>query len=227
MGLTDFLAPIGLATGIIGSVGKIFGAGSANKKLDQLLQQDPTYKANPIAAQRLSLAQSLLNARAPGAAYAQANIYGSQANQEANIQRNATSGSQGLAAGAAAQAQTNKNFLDLNSQEDQDYQRRYQNEVGAQEGQIQEGDKVYQDQIRKFGDIAQIRGMQNQNTQNAWQSLSNLGYSTANFGLSGGFSKIFGGGQQPNNGATIGAAVGQMGAAIPGMGVSYPSTYGS
>lgn len=227
MGFLDSLTPVGLAAGVIGGIGKIFGAGSANKKLEQLISQDPAYKANPIAAQRLSLAQSLLNARAPGAAYAQSNIYQNSANQEANISRNATSGTQALAAGAANNAQTNKNFLDLGDQEAKDYQRRYQNEVGAQEGEIQEGDKAYQDQVRRFGDIAQIRGMQNQNTQNAWQSLSNLGYSTANFGLSGGFSKIFGGGAQPNNGGAVGASVGQMGAAIPGMGVSYPSTYGS
>lgn len=188
------LSLAGLGLGLIGGIAGIFGAGSANSKLDQLINQDPTYKANPIAAQRMSLAQSLLNARAPGAAYAESNIYGAGANNQANIQRNATSGSQALAAGAAGQAQENKGFLDLSNQETQDYQRRYGNLVGAQQGEIQEGDKVFQDQTRRFQDLAQIRGQQNANTQNAWQSVSNLGFGTMNFGLAGGWNKIMGGG---------------------------------
>jgi len=74
---------IGLGVGLVGGLGKMFGGG--NKKLEQLLQQDPAYKANPLAAQRLGLAQTLLNARMPGSAAYTANIYGNQANQEANI----------------------------------------------------------------------------------------------------------------------------------------------
>src|ERR1700753_1493439 len=166
-------AAVGLGLGLVGGVGKLISSGSANSKLNALLAQDPTYKANPIAAQRMALAQSLLNARAPGAVYAEGNIYGSQANNQANVTRNASDGSQALAAGAAGQAQTNKSFLDLEGKEAEDYQRRYGNLTQAEQGEIQEGDKVYQDQIRRFGDIAQIRGVQNQNTQNAWQSISN------------------------------------------------------
>lgn len=188
------VAGVGLGLGVIGGIGKLFGSSHSNSQLNDLLKQDPTYTANPIAAQRMGLAQSLLNSRMPGAAYAEQNIYGNQANQQANIQRNATDGSQALALGAASQATTNQAFGQLNQQEDQNYQQRYNNLVGAQQGQIQEGDKVYQDQVRRFGDIAQIRGQQNQNTQNAWGSLSNLGFSAANFGLSGGVSKIFGSG---------------------------------
>lgn len=195
----DPLSIIGLGTGLIGGIAGLFGAGSANKKLDQLLSQDPTYKANPIAAQRLGLAQTLLNARSPGAAYAEKNIYGNQANQQANIERNATDSSQALALGAASQGQTNKAFEGLNEQEAADYQRRYGNLTGAQEGQIQEGDKVYQDQVRRFGDIAQIRGAQNANTQNAWNSISNLGFGAAGFGLQGGLGGLFGK-KKTNNG---------------------------
>lgn len=189
---------IGLGVGLIGGIGKLIGSGSANKKLSQLIGQEPTYTANPIAAQRLALAQNLLNARMPGASYAESNIYGNQANQEANIQRNATSGSQALAMGAATQAGTNKAFTDLGAKEAEDYQRRYANLSSAEQGQIQEGDKVYQDQIRRFQDLAQIRGQQNANTQNAWSSISNAGFGVASFGLSGGIGRLFGGqaGQQ-------------------------------
>ena len=120
-------AAVGLGLGVVGGIGKLFSSSSANNKLNQLISQDPTYKANPIAAQRVSLAQNLLNARSPGAAYAQANIYGSEANETGNIERNATSGSQALAMGAVNEANTNKSFNDLSSQESQDYQRRYNN----------------------------------------------------------------------------------------------------
>lgn len=186
------LAGIGLGVGLIGGIGKMFASSHANSQLNDLLAQDPKYTANPLANQRLGLAQTLLNARSPGAAYAEKNIYGNQANQQAAIQKNATDGSQALALGAAGQAQTNQAFLGLSNQEDQGYQQRLNNLNQAQQGEIQEGDKVYQDQIRRFGDIAQIRGQQNQNTANAWGSISNAGFGIANFGLSGGASKIFG-----------------------------------
>jgi hypothetical protein len=185
------LAAIGLGIGLVGAVGKMISGAKANKQLGQLIGQDPTYTASPIAGRRLALAQSLLNARMPGATYAQSNIYNAGANQEANVQRNATSGSQALAAGAATQAQENKGFLGLSNEEAQDYQRRYANTVGAQEGEIQEQTKAFQDQTRRFGDLAQIRGAQNANTQSAWQSVSNLGMGALNFGLSGGFNRLF------------------------------------
>lgn len=200
---------IGGTVGLIGGIGKLFGSHNANKGLDDLLKKDPTYTANPIAQNRLGLAQTLLNARAPGAAYAEKNIYGNQANQQANIERNATDGSQALALGAAGQATTNNAFGQLAGQEDQDYQRRYSNVVGAQQGVINEGDKVYQDQIRRFEDLAKIRGQQNQNTSNMWGSISNLGFGAMNFGLAGGFK-----GQQPPPQNSFG---GLMGGAIGGQ----------
>lgn len=200
MSFLDAINPIGIGLGLVGGFANIIGAGGANRKLDALLKQDPTYTANPIAAQRLGLAQSLLNARMPGASYAERNIYANQANQQANIQRNATDASQALALGAANQASTNQSFNQLAQEDAQDYQRRYGNLTQAQQGEIQEGDKVYQDQIRKFSDLAQIRGQQNANTQAAWSGLSNMGFGLANFGLAGGFSKLFGGGS-PQSGA--------------------------
>lgn len=177
---------IGLGIGAIGAIGKLFGNRRANKRLEQLIGQDPTYKANPIAGDRMALAQQLLNSRSPGAANVERNIYGSQGNALANASKYATDSSQMLAAGGMAQGQSNEAFENLGQQETQDYQRRYGNLVGAQEGMIQEGDKVYQDQVRRFEDLAKIRGAQNANTQNSWQGVSNLGFGLANFGLSAG-----------------------------------------
>lgn len=208
---------IGAGVGLIGGIAGIFGSHNANKKLEDLLKQDPTYAANPIASQRMGLAQTLLNSRMPGAASLERNIYGSQANTNAAIQRNATDSSQALALEAGGQGQTNKAFGDLATQEEQDYQRRYGNLVGAQQGQIQEGDKVYQDQIRRFNDMAQIRGQQNQNTQNAWSSLSNLGFGVMNFGLAGGFGRGNGGGGGGSQGygpVTLGNISGMRGGQV-------------
>lgn len=188
------LSILGGAVGLIGGIGGLFGARRANRQLDQLLKQNPAYAANPLASQRLGLAQTLLNARMPGAAAAERNIYQNQANTIAATNRNATDASQALAIAAGTQGQANQAFGNLATQEAQDYQRRYGNLVGAQEGQINEQDKVFQDQVRRFQDTAAIRGAQNQNRQNAWNSLSNLGFGAMNLGMVGGMNALF-----PNN----------------------------
>lgn len=188
------------AIGLAGAVGKLFSRHKANKDLNKLMGQDPQYQINPIAQQRLSLAQSLLNARMPGSAQMERNIYGTQANTIGNINRNATDSSQALALAAGVQGQTNDAFQNLQLQEAQDYQRRYANLQGAQEGMINEGDKLFQDQTRRWNDKLQIKGAQAQNRANNWGDISNLGFGLTSFGLGGGFDKIFGGGGQQNNG---------------------------
>lgn len=195
----DPLSIAGLGLGVIGGIGSIFGARKANRQLEKLMKSNPQYKANPIANQRMGLAQTLLNARAPGAAAAERNIYQNQANMQGQVNRNATDASQAMAMAAAGQGQSNQAFGNLQSAEAQDYQRRYGNLEGAQQGVIQEDDKVYQDQVRRFQDMAQIKGMQNQNRQNSWNSLSNLGFGAMNLGMAGGSQSLFGGGGGGNN----------------------------
>jgi hypothetical protein len=192
----DPLSIIGAGVGLIGGIGSIFGNKKSQRQLENLISQNPQYAANPLAAQRMGLAQTLLNARMPGAAAAERNIYQNQANMMGNVNRNATDASQALALAAAGQGQSNQAFGNLATQEAQDYQRRYGNLVGAQEGVIQEGDKVFQDKVRRFQDLAQIRGMQANNRQSMWNSLSNLGFGSMNFGLAGGFGAMGGGGNK-------------------------------
>lgn len=186
----------GLGLGLIGGIGSLFGAKRANRRIEQLIKQNPAYKENPLARQRMGLAQTMLNARMPGAAAAERNIYGTQANTMAQVNRNATDASQVLALAGAAQGQTNQAFSNLGMQEAQDYQRRYGNLVGAQEGVIQEGDKVHNDSVRRYQDLVSLRGAQNANTQGAWNSLTNLGLGAASLGMAGGMGQMFGGGQQ-------------------------------
>lgn len=189
------LPAIGLAVGLVGGVGRLFARGKANKEMKALMARNPVYRENPLAKQRLGLAQSLLNARMPGAATAEKNIFANQANQISNINRGATDSAQALALATGTQGQTNQAISDLGQQEAADYQRRFGNYAGAQEGVINEQNKVFQDQVRRFSDTAQIQGQINQNRQNSWGEVSNLGFGLANFGMSGGFNNMFGGQQ--------------------------------
>lgn len=195
---------IGAGVGIAGGIGKMIGRGKANKRMEALMAQNPVYKENPLARQRLGLAQSLLNARMPGAAAAEQNIYANQANRLSQVQRNATDSSQLLALGAQAQGQANQSFGDLGMAEAQDYQRRYGNLAGAQEGVIREGDKVFQDETRRFQDKVQIQGAQNANRQANWGDVSGMGFGLMDFGMSGGFGKMFGAGGGGSAGADRG-----------------------
>ncbi len=192
----DPLSLASTAMGLIGGIGKLFGRKKANKELNKLQAQDPRYTANPEAEKRLGLANSLLNARMPGAASIEKNIYTSGANANANFSRNAGDSTQALLGGAAIAGQQGKQLNDLGIEEANDYQRRYQNQVGAQQGVINEQDKVYNDDVRRFGDKAQIQGAISQNKQQNWQDFSNLGFGMADFGVNGGFGGLFGGKQK-------------------------------
>lgn len=192
------LALIGAGLGIAGGIGKMIGRGKSNRQLKALQGQDPKYAENPIAKQRMALAQTLLNARMPGAMQAERNIYQSAANTLGGAQRNATDASQLLAVGAAAQGRQDQSFVDLGQAEASDYQRRLTNLEQAQQGMINEGDKVYQDQIRRFGNQMQIQGAMAENRQNTWGDISNMGFGLADFGLAGGFDKFMQGMQKRN-----------------------------
>lgn len=186
------LSLLGFGAGLIGGFGKMFGRGDANDELESLLASDPKYAANPEVANRLALAKTLLNGRMPGAANIEKNIYASGSNSFARATKAASDSSQLLSEGASIQGRTNQAFNNLGQEEAQDYQRRYGNVVGAQEAFVNESDKVFQDQVRRFQDKAQIRGAITENNQNAWGDLEGLGFSLSDFGLSGGFGNMFG-----------------------------------
>lgn len=199
-GLSSFLPGVGIATGIIGAIGGIFGNHRANRQLKALQASDPSYSTSQagitnqkLVDQRLGLAKTMLNARSPGAAAAERNIYGTTANLDANIDRNATDSSQALLLKTQAAGQEAGQFNNLQQNEIQDYQRRYGNYTGAQQEAINEGDKVFQDETRRFGDRAQIGGALNQNRQNTWSTISNGGFALANFAENGGFGQGNGG----------------------------------
>lgn len=177
--------PIGLAIGLAGSVAQMVQRGVANKKLSRLMKNDPTYKENPLVRQRFGLAQSLLNARMPGAASIERNIYGTQGNILSNAQRGATDSNQLLLTGAAAQGQSNQAFENLGLQEAADYQRRFNNYTSSNEALVNEGDKVFGDQVRKFENTLQAEGAKNENTQNTFKDISNAAFALTDYGMAG------------------------------------------
>lgn len=188
------MAWIGVGVGVIGTIGSAIGRGKANKKAQQLQQEAERnkYVANPLAQQRLSLANSLLNARMPGATQAERNIQSSTANAAGSVNRNASSGSQALALNAGLQGQQNQAYANLAGMESGDYQRRYANQENAVQGVINEGDKEQMGAQNFLQQKAQLQGVQQANNANTWQSISNLGFSAANFGINGGFNSGLG-----------------------------------
>lgn len=182
---------IPLAIGVAGSVGKMIGRGKANRTMEGLIKKDPKYEINPLAKERLSLARTLLTARMPGAMQAERNIYRSGANAYLNATKAATDPTQLLATAGNIQGTQNEAFTNLGVMEGQDYQRRYGNYTGAQDTLINEGDKVFDDQIRRYGNEVKLRQAQNENRQNTWGDISNLGFSMLNFGSQGGFDNLF------------------------------------
>lgn len=163
------------AVGLVGGVGKMIGRGQANRQMRKLLAEQPKYKENQLATTQL-------NARMPGAAQAERNIYGEQANILGRSQQAATSSSDVLQQLGGVQAQTNQALQGLAGQEAADYQRRYQNYTT-------EKDKAFEDQLRQFQNRAQIEGGIQENKQNNWGDVSSMGFGMANFAAQGGFGK--------------------------------------
>lgn len=193
------LGLIGAGIGLVSGIGSMFSRGNANKEMERLLKQDPQRKANPLAANRLGLAQTLLNARMPGSAAMENNIFRNQANTVSSINRAATDSGTALALATEAQGKTNDQIEQLGMAEAQDYQRRYNNLGNAEEGMMREDEMQFQDSVRRFQNKVQIKGAQQQNRDSNWQSFANMGMGLANFGLQGGFNNLFG-----NNNAAAG-----------------------
>lgn len=186
--------------GGFGLVGKMFSdTGEANKSLESLISLDPTRPANPYAAKQLGLATSLFNSRMTGAPQLERNIQTTQANQNYNIDRTATDASQALSAKALSQGTTDQAFSNLQTEEAQNKYNLLGNLNKAYQAMSDEQQAAFEDQVRKFGDYTQIKGAQTANKANLTKSLTNLLFSVASLGMSGGM----GGGNmnlfQPNS----------------------------
>ena len=172
--------------GAMGTVGGIFNsiAGiKADKKLSSLIGQDPQYTISPYAKNTLGLATTLLNARMPGAAFQERNIYGTGANALNNINNNATDASQAITAGAGVLGKQDEQFGQLGMQDAQDYYNRLGNFNKANEGMTAEHQAQFDDQVRRWQDQVNTVLTQYKMRQAGGQSFANMG-GAAQSGLS-------------------------------------------
>lgn len=191
---------VGLAGGIAGLIGKGAARRRANREMERLIGEDPTYQRSQYAGKQLGVAQQLFSGRMAGASDLQKNIMSNQANLTGQIDRNATDSSQALALLAGTQGGTNQALQNLQTQEAQNKYSLLDNLNAAYGVNRQEDINAYQDQVRRFGDKVQLKGGIAQNQQNQWGDIGNFGLGVANIGLSGGFKGAFGGGgaRRPN-----------------------------
>jgi len=108
---------------------------------------DPSYEQNAKANEAVAGARMEVNARMAGAGQMGRNIKQAQANNNAVVQRNATSGAQALALSAASEGQAMQSAANLQTAEEQNTQVRKQRFNGML---ISQGDKEFNDKVRKF-----------------------------------------------------------------------------
>jgi len=186
MGAAGIFGIVGAAEGTVGTIIANLAGDKTRNELLKLKGLDPKYTTNPYATKRMGLAGNFLNARTPGAATMENNIYGNQAQMMNNINQNATDGSQALAMGAQANAQTNKAFSNLGMYEDQNYMDRLQNWNGAAMGMVNEGDKLHADEIRQWQDKVNITMARNAIRQQQGSNMVENGKQWASVGGLGG-----------------------------------------
>jgi hypothetical protein len=170
---------IGIAAGVSAASGiyKIAKGAHQNHLANKVVVPEANYETSPYAIKMLDEANRIKDSRMAGAAAAENNIYGSQANATGAIDRNSTSGAQALAMLAATQGNTNQAFSNLRQQEGADQMQKLQNWNNANMGMINEGDKVYQDAVRKrqeaINEKSALRGAGTQNIGGGMNDLTN------------------------------------------------------
>jgi hypothetical protein len=124
------------------------------KKIDPKYYQygDPKLQGyeSPYAKQMMGLAQTQLNARSPYAVGQQRSILASQAGAQASGQKAITDPSQLLAMSPVYQGVAGQQEFNRAAQEQQQYQQKLAQLTGAQQVMTTEGDKIYQDRLRKY-----------------------------------------------------------------------------
>lgn len=163
-----------------GAIGNSINTKKTTRKLNNLIEEDPEYGGSPWVKNMYGLAQQRLNGRMTGAAAAERNIYGSQANAMSNINRLSTDSSQALALAAAAQAQTNSGFDQLRQQEGADYNQKYAMLNDASQGMTEEERFKYGENVRRWQDR-----VNNVMTQYKMRRAGNNDWSQVGAGLAG------------------------------------------
>lgn len=176
----SWIAVGGLAVAAGSAVVSGIQKGKANKALTKLAAQDAQYKKSQFAQQQYSQAQQLFNGRMFGAADQEKNIGVNQANAVNNVNRSATDSSQALAIGSLAQGQSNDAFNNLSMSEQRNKYSLLGNLNSAYGAMTGQDENLYNDQVRQFGNQAQILGAKSQNNQTATQDAINAAMAAYN-----------------------------------------------
>jgi len=138
--------------GIFSAINSLITSGKQNKMAKAINPVDATYQESKYTKNLYGEGKNLYQGRMAGATQAEQNLLTSGANTRAAVDKNATSGSQALAVAAGVQGQTDQGFQDLALKEAQDKQNRFGIYSNVSQLMTQEGDKVYQDKLRKYYD---------------------------------------------------------------------------
>jgi hypothetical protein len=176
------IAIAGAGVGLVGSVGKMIGRGKANREMEEIKRKVNAMQINPEYAKQLGLTQTQLQGRMAGASQAERNIYQQGANAQANINRAATDPMQAILGAGGIQGQTNQAFNQLAGQEQADYANRLERMMQAGMSKAQAEDAL---NMQKLQMETQLSGAQQENEQNSWGDVSNIGFAAANVGMSG------------------------------------------
>lgn len=182
--------------------GKLFAGMKQDKLANQINPQDTTYTENPYAKQNLGIINQLFNARMPGAAEAGRQISTNQANTMNNVNRVATDSSTALALGLASQGQADESANELAIKEGTQKYGLLDNLSNAYQTLIGEGDKVYQDKIRKFNNDVNAKSALRKSSMENFAGFGSDLTSAAIMAATGGMSGGLGGGNVPLGNAT-------------------------
>ena len=144
------------------------------EQADKLNPVDPSYTESQYAKEQLALARNAMNSRMPGSVQAEANIARNQSNIFLNLARAAGSPQAMIAGAGALQNSSNNALSQLAAQEAQYKNSMLSNLNNALIGMVQEGGKVYADQLRKYTrDFDQKQNLLNSSQQNFSNSIAN------------------------------------------------------
>jgi hypothetical protein len=164
---------VGVGTGLLKTVIGMH----QNKLANGVNVPDATYSASPYASKILGQANMMLNAPMPGAATAENDIQGNQSDAIGSAERNATSGTQALAMLGGIQGNTNNADNSLATQQGQYKLNAVNNYNQANQGMVNEGDKVYQSDLQNRLEAIQqktsLRGAAAQNIGGGLNDISN------------------------------------------------------
>jgi hypothetical protein len=182
--------------GLFSAIGAAITGGKQKRMAKKIKPVQATYVENQAIQDLAAEGQNLYRGRMAGSGAAEANILANAANTNASVARNATSGSQALAVAAGVQGQADQSFQDLAEKEAQDKQNRFGIYSNTSQLMAQEGDKVFQDKLRKYYDDLNykraLEGASMQNKQAMWGGIDdavNSAIAIGTGGLIGGKSK--------------------------------------